>query len=51
MKIRFVCLITIITLIVWPFLATADGGAIKPLPEGDWAWVDEDRQQAFINYH
>lgn len=51
MKIRFVCLITIITLIVWPFFATADGGAIKPLPEGDWAWVDEDRQQAFINYH
>lgn len=28
----------------------ADGGVGRPLPNGDWVWVDENSQQAFINY-
>jgi len=50
MKNRLVYLILIITFIISPLSASADGGVIKPLPNGDWTWVDENSQQAFINY-
>jgi hypothetical protein len=50
MKNRLIYLILIITFITSPLLAIADGGFIKPLPNGDWALVDENSQQAFINY-
>ena len=50
MKNKLIYLILIITFIISPLSASADGGAIRPLPNGDWTWVDENSQQAFINY-
>jgi len=50
MKNKLIYLTLIITFVVSPLLASADGGAIRPLPNGDWTWVDENSQQAFINY-
>jgi len=50
MKNKFIYLILIIIITAWPLLASANGGVIKPLPNGDWMPVDEDSQQAFINY-
>ena len=50
MKNKLIYLILIIIFVVSPLLASADGGAIRPLPNGDWTWVDENSQQAFINY-
>lgn len=50
MKNKLIYLILIITFVVSPLLAGADGGVIRPLPNGDWTWVDENSQQAFINY-
>lgn len=50
MKNKFIYLILIITFLVSPLSIFADGGAIRPLPNGDWTWVDENSQQAFINY-
>lgn len=39
----------ILVLIIAPSCAFADGTIVKPI-SGDWDWVDQDRQQAFINY-
>jgi len=50
MRNKLIYLIFIITFVVSPLLVSADGGAIRPLPNGDWTWVDENSQQAFINY-
>jgi len=50
MKNKLIYLITLIVFISSPFSAIADGGVIKPLPDGDWVWVDQNSQQAFINY-
>ena len=36
--------------VVFPFSVFADGVVIRPLPKGDWTWVDENSQRAFINY-
>jgi len=47
---KVIYLIIIIALIVPPLFASADGVVIRPLPDGDWSWVDENSQRAFINY-
>ncbi|MDI6603143.1 MAG: DUF2330 domain-containing protein [Patescibacteria group bacterium] len=47
---KFIYFLLIITFIISPFSALADGVVIRPLPEGDWTWVDQNSQQAFINY-
>lgn len=50
MKIKvFLFLAIILVLITTPSCASADGTIVKPI-SGDWNWVDQDRQQAFINY-
>lgn len=43
-------LLIIILFITSPLVINADGGVIRPLPDGDWVWVEENSQQAFINY-
>lgn len=50
MKNKFLYLLLIISFILSPLSTAADGGAIRPLPNGDWTWADEYSQQAFINY-
>lgn len=50
MKNKLIYLTFVITFVISPLLANADGGVIRPLPNGDWTWVDENSQQAFINY-
>lgn len=50
MKNKLIYLIFTITFIILPLSTSADGGVIRPLPNGDWTWIDENSQQAFINY-
>ncbi len=47
---KFVYLALVMIFIISPLSAIADGGVIRPLPNGDWTWADEKSQQAFINY-
>ena len=49
MKNKIIYLILIIAFIISPVSISADGGVIRPLPSGDWTWVDENSQEAFIN--
>jgi len=49
-KNKFFSLIFTITFFILPLSVGADGGVIRPMPDGDWAWVAENSQQAFINY-
>lgn len=50
MKKGLLYLVTTLALFISPLLTLANGGIVKPLPEGDWVWVNENAQQAFINY-
>jgi len=49
MKNKLICLILLIVFVISPLSINADGGVIRPLPSGDWTWVDENSQEAFIN--
>jgi len=50
MKNKLIYLILIIIFVSSPLFASADGGAIRILPDGDWTWADENSQNAFINH-
>lgn len=50
MRKKFIYFLLIITSILSPLSIIADGVIVRPLPEGDWTWVDQNSQQAFINY-
>jgi hypothetical protein len=50
MKNKIIYFFILAVFIISPFFALADGGSIRPLPNGDFTWVDENEQQAFINY-
>lgn len=51
MKTRLLCLLlSIVALTGLPVIANADGYIIMPVIGKDWTWVDENSQQAFINY-
>ncbi len=49
-KLKKSIFIILIVFFLLPLSISADGGAIRPSPDGDWTWVDEYSQQAFINY-
>lgn len=50
MKIKLTLILSALILISVPFNVFADGFVVEPLPEGDWKWTEQDKQQAFINY-
>ena len=50
MKNKLLYLVIATIFILSPLSIKADGGVIRPMPDGDFAWVDENSQQAFINY-
>jgi hypothetical protein len=52
MKAKYICLLFISILVGLLAAANADGVVIQKVPviEGDWAWLEEKSQQAFINY-
>lgn len=50
MKNKIIYFFILTVFIISPFSTLADGGAFRPLPNGDFTWVDENEQQAFINY-
>jgi len=50
MKIKKFFLLFFLSILFFPFFIFADGGTIRRLPEGTWDWVDQNSQEAFINY-
>jgi hypothetical protein len=50
MKIKKIFSLIFIILLFLPLFIFADGGTIRRLPEGTWDWVDQNSQEAFINY-
>jgi hypothetical protein len=50
MEIKKIFSLIFIILLFLPLFIFADGGTIRRLPEGTWDWVDQNSQEAFINY-
>jgi hypothetical protein len=50
MEMKKIFSLIFIVLLFSPLFIFADGGTIRRLPEGAWDWVDQNSQEAFINY-
>ena len=51
MRTKIACILLVFISVSLPANVKADGLVIRmPVAEGDWTWLDENGQQAFINY-